>query len=62
MEGEPTIGVQNCQYSAFLMEIILQTYRRDGVVVRASVSQSVDPGFISQVESYQKTLNIVFTA
>ena len=31
-------------------------YRRDGVVVRASVSQSVDLGFISQVESYQKTL------
>ena len=30
--------------------------RRDGVVVRVSVSQSVDLGFISQVESYQKTL------
>ena len=30
--------------------------RRDGVVVRASASQSVDMGFISQVESYQKTL------
>ena len=30
--------------------------RRDGVVVRASASQSVDLGFISQVESYQKTL------
>ena len=30
-------------------------YRRDGVVVRASASQSVDLGFISQVESYQKT-------
>ena len=27
---------------------------RDGVVVRASASQSVDLGFISQVESYQK--------
>ena len=38
--------------------------RRDGVVVRASASQSVDLGFISQVESYQKTFskNIVFTA
>ena len=31
-------------------------YRRDGVVVRASASQSVDLGFISLVESYQKTL------
>ena len=30
--------------------------RRNGVVVRASASQSVDLGFISQVESYQKTL------
>ena len=31
-------------------------YRRDGVVVRASSSQSIDLRFISQVESYQKTL------
>ena len=31
-------------------------YRRDGVVVRASASQSVDLGFIPYVESYQKTL------
>ena len=30
--------------------------RRDGVVVRASASQSVDMGFIPLVESYQKTL------
>ena len=30
--------------------------RRDGVVVRASASQSLDLGFISKVESYQKTL------
>ena len=30
--------------------------RRDGVVVRASASQSVDLGFIPFVESYQKTL------
>ena len=30
--------------------------RRDGVVVRASASQSVDLGFIPHVESYQKTL------
>ena len=31
-------------------------YRRDGLVVRASASQSVDLGFIPLVESYQKTL------
>ena len=31
-------------------------YRRDGVVVRASASQSVDLGFIPLVESYLKTL------
>ena len=30
--------------------------RRDGVVVRASASQSVDLVFIPLVESYQKTL------
>ena len=32
------------------------TYRRGDVVVRVSASQSVDLGFISLVESYQKTL------
>ena len=31
-------------------------YRRDGVVVRASASKSVDLGFIPLVESYQMTL------
>ena len=31
-------------------------HRRDGVMVRVSASQSLDLGFISQVESYQKTL------
>ena len=30
-------------------------YRRDGVVVRASASKSVDLGFNPLVESYQKT-------
>ena len=29
--------------------------RRDGVVVRASASQSIDLGFIPLVESYRKT-------
>ena len=32
------------------------SYYDDGVVVRASASQSVDLGFIPLVESYQKTL------
>ena len=36
--------------------------QRDGVVVRASASQSVDLGFIPKVELYQKTLKMVFTA
>ena len=36
--------------------LLLMQYRRDGVVVRASASQSVDLGFIPLVESYQKTL------
>ena len=31
-------------------------YLRDGVVVKAYASLSVDVGFISQVESYQNTL------
>ena len=36
--------------------------RRDGVVVRASASQSVDLGLIPLVESYQKTLKMVSIA
>ena len=36
--------------------ILYVVYRRDGVVVRASVSQSIDVGFIPKVESYKKTL------
>ena len=38
---------------AMLLPVV---YRRGGVVVRASASQSVDWGFITQVESYQKIL------
>ena len=34
----------------------VKRYRRDGVVVRASASQSVDLGFISRVQTRQKTL------
>ena len=37
-------------------ELCVLSDRRDGVVVRASASQSVDLGFIPLVESYQKTL------
>ena len=40
----------------------ISRHRRDGVVVRASTSQSVDLGFTPYVESYQKTLKMVFTA
>ena len=36
--------------------------RRDGVVVRASASQSVDLGFIPLVESYQKTSKMASAA
>ena len=36
--------------------------RRDGVVVRASASKSVDLGFIPLVESHQKTLKMASTA
>ena len=39
-----------------ISHLTISQYRCDGVVVRASASQSVDLGFISQVESYQKTL------
>ena len=34
---------------------MIRSNRRGVVVIRASASQSVDLGFISQVESYQKT-------
>ena len=36
--------------------------RRDGVVVRASASQSVDLGLIPLVESFQKTLKMASIA
>ena len=38
----------------YLYQFIMD--RRDGIVVRASASQSVDQGFIPLVESYEKTL------
>ena len=44
------IGIQQMSISK------KRRWRRDGVVVRASASQSVDLGFIPLVESYQKTL------
>ena len=40
----------------FIAKFYNKKDRRDGVVVRASASQSVDLGFIPLVESYQKTL------
>ena len=36
--------------------------QHDGVVFRASTSQSVDLGFLSQVKLHQKILKNVFTA
>ena len=48
-------GVQLKSYS-FICALFSVVDRRDGVVVRASASQSVDLGFISLVKSYQKTL------
>ena len=41
--------------SACVKMVDLLVNRRDGVVVRASASQSVDLGFIPFVKSYQKT-------
>ena len=41
---------------------VLLCNRRDGVVVKASASQSVDLAFIPLVESYQKTLKMEFIA
>ena len=40
----------------------LLSNRRNGVVFRASTSQSVDLGFIPLVDSYQKTFKMVFVA
>ena len=42
-------------YKPLPFMVLLQP-RNDGVGVRASASQSVDLGFISQVKSYQNTL------
>ena len=42
-------------YFDALNKVIL-LYRRDGVVVGASASQTVNLAFISQLESYQNTL------
>ncbi len=41
--------------------LLVFSNRRDGVVVRASASQSVDLGFIPLVESYQKTLKNIYS-
>ena len=46
-------GVEKLELPYFMSTI---DKRRDGVVVRASASHSVDLWFISLVESYQKTL------
>ena len=46
---------QNQDLTVFINDLS-RSNRRDGVVVRASASQSVDLGFTHQVESHQKTL------
>ena len=43
-------------YTKHNLEKLVRGNRRDGVVVRAPASQSVDLGFIPLVESYRKTL------
>ena len=43
-------------FSFFQILLLFDFYHSDGVVVRASASQSVDLWFIPLVESYQKTL------
>ena len=46
----------NCWHLVYSSKSYLSQNRRDGVVIRASASKSVDLGFISRVWSYQKTL------
>ena len=48
--------MENKPASLLVVSLVMALNRRDGVVVRASASQSVDLGFIPLVESYQKTL------
>ena len=55
-KAAPTPRFTDCEADALNTTPSRQLDRRDGVVVRAFASQSVDLGFISQVESYQKTL------
>ena len=49
-------GSANHLESTKLQVLQLKKKSSDGVVVRASASQSVDLGFIPLVEPYQKTL------
>ena len=59
-----TIDIMFCSGVFFHLELVFlsgnilnqRKNRRDGAVVRASASQSVDLGFIPLVDSYQKTL------
>ena len=48
--------VSEISISLFSFILSCKSYRRDGVMVRASASQSVDLGFNPLVESYRKTL------
>ena len=52
-----TLQIQNILLLEDCVEVIkIKINRHDGVVVRASASQSVDLGFIPLVESYQNIL------
>ena len=51
-----------CVNNACRLVVSIYQNQRDGVVVRASAWQSVDLGFNSLVESYQKTSKIVSKA
>ena len=50
------LKIESTRRDMFDTLLICEFDRRDGVVVRAPASQSVDQGFIPLVESYQKTL------
>ena len=56
MPTMPTMPVLCLYYACTMPTMPVLCLLRDGVVVRASASQSVGLGFIPLVESYQKTL------
>ena len=53
--GKSSVGVGR-KHPVTMLKGSLRMLRRDGLVVKTSALQSIDLGFVSQVESYQKTL------